>query len=76
MPRVDVNAVLGIANTALPAILALIKQRVAEAQPDAPALTDAQAFTLLHDTVIGSLAKDDAIAADIRRRNPSLAKDE
>jgi len=60
----------GLINASMPAIIALIQQRHKEQQPDAPPLTDEQVFAALHSAVMESITKDDAIAADIRRRNP------
>lgn len=60
----------GLINASMPAIIALIQQRHHEAVPDAPALTDEEVFAALHDSILESITKDDAIAADIRRRNP------
>lgn len=54
----------------LPEAVNFFKRRHAELNPAAPALTDAQAFAILHDAVVSTVAKDDALAADIRRRNP------
>lgn len=62
--------IAAIFNTAMPAILAIIQARHAEVHPDEPALTNAQALAILHDVVLQEVAKDDALAADIRARNP------
>jgi len=64
----DVN-ITGLVTASMPAILALLQARHHDANPDAPPLTDAQVFAALHDAVLQTVAKDDAIAADIRSRN-------
>lgn len=70
----DVN-VAGIINTAtavLPAVFDLIRARHAANNPGAPPLTDEQVKAALRDAVAESLAKDDEIEADIKRRNPGV----
>ena len=67
---VDVNTA-GIINTALgllPSVLNLIKANHAAANPGEPPLTDEQVKAALRDAVAQSLAKDDEIEADIKRR--------
>lgn len=64
--------ITGLVTASMPAIIALLQRRHAEADPAAPALTDEQVFAGLHDAVALSVAKDDAIAADIRSRNPGM----
>lgn len=63
----DITAII---RTAMPAILAIIQARHNAANPDAPPLTDVQVFTALHDWAVETAAKDDALAAEIRARNP------
>lgn len=55
-----------------PSIVAAIKEAHAAANPGDPPLTDAQVFAALHDWVQSTVAKDDAIAADIHARHPEL----
>lgn len=69
MVNIDLTSII---NTALPTIIELIKSRRATVDPSAPPLTDEQVFAALHDAVVASVAKDDAIAADIRARNPGV----
>jgi hypothetical protein len=68
---VDVNTA-GIINTAisaLPGIIGLVRQQHAATNPGAPPLTDEQVKAALRDAVAQSLAQDDDIEADVRRRN-------
>lgn len=69
---VDVNTagIINTAITALPGIIGLIKGSHAAANPGAPPLTDEQVKAALRDAVSQSLAKDDEIEEDVRRRNP------
>ncbi len=69
----DTNAasIINTALGALPSILALVKASHATANPGAPPLTDEQVTAALRDAVTQSLAKDDEIEADVRRRNPT-----
>lgn len=69
---VDVNTA-GIINTAigaLPGIIGLIRANHAAQNPGAPLLTDEEVKAALRDAVAQSLAKDDEIEADVKRRNP------
>ena len=63
----------GIINTALgllPSIFGTIRAQHAAANPGDPPLTDEQVKAALRDAVAQSLAADDDIEADVRRRNP------
>ena len=62
----------GLINSALPALIALIRAERARTNPGEPPLTDQQVFASLHDWVMATVATDDALAADIRRRHPEL----
>jgi hypothetical protein len=76
---VDVNTagIVNTAITALPAIIALVRQQHAAANPEDPPLTDEQVFAALNDAVAKTVAEDDRLAADIRGRNaPPLASSE
>jgi hypothetical protein len=60
----------GIITASMPAIIGLIQSRHREADPSAPPLTDAEVKATLKAVVESSLAKDDEIEADVKRRNP------
>jgi hypothetical protein len=71
--EVNTAGIINTAITALPGIFALVRQQHAEANPGAPPLTDEQVKAALRDAVAQSLAKDDQIEADVKRRNPPSA---
>lgn len=60
----------GIINASMPAILALLQRRHQEQHPGAPALTDAEVFAAMQAWAVSTVAKSDALAADVRARNP------
>jgi len=59
MSPVNVDGVISAALGALPAILALIRSRHFQENPDAPPLTDADVFAALAFAVASSVAVDD-----------------
>lgn len=65
----NIASIVNTAIGALPGILAMIRSEHKANVPDAPELTDAQVFAALHDAVTQTVAKDDELAADIRKRN-------
>jgi len=67
----NTTSIVNTALAALPQILASLRSNHAEANPGAPPLTDAEVIAGLKSAVDTSLAKDDAIEADVKRRNPS-----
>lgn len=70
-PDSNTTSIINTALGALPSIIELVRGRHAAADPGAPPLTDAQVKAALNDAVAQSLAEDDEIEADVRRRNPA-----
>lgn len=69
-PDINVGGLVNTATALLPGIFDLIRSRHAHQNPGAPPLTDDQVKAALRDAVAESLAKDDELEADIKRRNP------
>lgn len=54
------SSVINVAIANLPGIIAAIRERHKEANPDTPALTDEEVMAALQSAIASSLAKDDA----------------
>jgi len=56
-------AIIALLNAELPGLIALIREKFAKQNPDAPPLTDEQVHAALLSWLAGTIAKDDAIIA-------------